>query len=147
MQTGWPGYYEDQDVRGCNRMKKFWQTLSSYVWWTHARGSVHYDVMVTIILLFIFIAPFKIDFNDKPAERIPHPKGIVAYPDGKNGLVFEVAASEVAASAAGGKEPDAVKADLSRAIAPYAGNVELVRYEAVKDRGKVSLYRVWILRR
>ncbi len=128
-------------------MKKFLQTLSSYVWWTHARGSVHYDVMVTVILLFIFIAPFKIDFNDKPAERIPHPTGIVAYPDGKNGLVFEVAASEVAASAVGGKEPDAVKADLSRAIAPYAGNVELVRYEAVKDRGKVSLYRVWILRR
>jgi hypothetical protein len=133
--------------KGARKMKKFWQTLSSYVWWTHARGSLHYDVMVTVILLFIFIAPFKIDFNDKPAERIPHPTGIVAYPDGKNGLVFEVAASEVAASAAGGKEPEAVKAALSRAIAPYAGDVELVRYEAVKDRGKVSLYRVWILRR
>ncbi len=123
-------------------MKKFWQTLSSYVWWTHARGSVHYDVMVTIILLFIFIAPFKIDFNDKPAERIPHPTGIVAYPDGERGLVFEVAASAVPS-----REPDAIKADLLRAIQPYAGNVELVRYEAVKDRGKVSLYRVWIHRR
>jgi hypothetical protein len=122
-------------------MKKFWQTLSSYVWWTHARGSVHYDVMVTIILLFIFIAPFKIDFNDKPAERIPHPTGIVAYPDGKNGLVFEVASSAVPS-----KDPDGIKADLLRAIEPYAGKAELIRYEAVKDRGKVSLYRVWIQR-
>jgi len=134
--------YNLKGVEGLPRMKKFWQTLSSYVWWTHARGSVHYDVMVTIILLFIFIAPFKIDFNDKPAERIPHPTGIVAYPDGERGLVFEVAASAVPS-----REPDAIKADLLRAIQPYAGNAELVRYEAVKDRGKVSLYRVWIHRR
>lgn len=123
-------------------MNKFWQILRSYIWWTHKRGSVHYDVMVTLILLFVFIAPFKIDFDDKPAERIPHPTGIVAYPDGEHGLVFEVASSAVSS-----KEPDAVKADLLRAIAPYAGNVEMVRYEAIKDRGKVSLYRVWIHRR
>jgi hypothetical protein len=134
--------YNLKGVEGLPRMKKFWQTLSSYVWWTHARGSVHYDVMVTIILLFIFIAPFKIDFNDKPAERIPHPTGIVAYPDGERGLVFEVAASAVPS-----REPDAIKADLLRAIQPYAGNAELVRYEAVKNGGKVSLYRVWIHRR
>ena len=123
-------------------MKKFWQILCSYVWWTHERGSVPYDVMVTLILLFIFIAPLKIDFDDKPAERMPHPTGIVAYPDGERGLVFEVSSSAVPS-----KEPDAVKADLLRAIEPYAGKVELVRYEAVKDRGNVSLYRVWIHRR
>ena len=123
-------------------MKKFWQILSSYIWWTHERGSVHYDVMVTLILLFVFIAPFKIDFDDKPAERIPHPTGIVAYPDGEHGLVFEVAASLVPS-----REPDSVKADLLRAIEPYAGKVDFVRYEAVKDRGRVSLYRVWIRKR
>ena len=123
-------------------MKKLWQILSSYIWWTHERGSVHYDVMVTLILLFIFIAPFKIDFDDKPAERIPHPTGIVAYPDGEHGLVFEVAPSLVS-----GTERDGVKADLMRAIEPYAGNVDFVRYEAVKDRGRVSLYRVWIRKR
>ena len=123
-------------------MKKIWQVISSYIWWTHARGSVHYDVMVTVILLFVFIAPFKIDFNDKPAERIPHPTGIVAYPDGQQGLVFEVAASAVP-----GKEPDAIKEDLLRAIEPYSGEAELVRYEAIKEHGKVALYRVWIHRR
>lgn len=123
-------------------MKKFWQILSSYIWWTHERGSVHYDVMVTLILLFVFIAPFKIDFDDKPAERIPHPTGIVAYPDGEHGLVFEVAPSLVPS-----REPDSVKADLLRAIEPYAGKVDFVRYEAVNDRGRVSLYRVWIHRR
>lgn len=123
-------------------MKRIWQVLSSYVWWTHGRGSVHYDVMVTLILLFIFIAPFKIEFNDKPAERMPHPTGIVAYPDGQHGLVFEVASSAVPS-----KEPDAVKGDLSRAIEPYAGKADIVRYEAVREHGKVSLYRVWIQRR
>ena len=120
-------------------MKNFWQILSSYIWWTHERGSVHYDVMVTLILLFVFIAPFKIDFDDKPAERIPHPTGIVAYPDGAQGLVFEVAPSLVPS-----KEPDGIRTDLLRAIEPYAGNVELVRYEVIKDRGRISLYRAWI---
>lgn len=123
-------------------MKKIWQVVSSYVWWTHARGSVHYDVMVTLILLFVFIAPFKIEFNDKPAERIPHPTGIVAYPDGQQGLVFEVASSAVSS-----KEPDAIKAELLRTIEPYSGEAELVRYEAIREQGKVVLYRVWIQRR
>ncbi|EQD43830.1 hypothetical protein B1A_15449, partial [mine drainage metagenome] len=35
-------------------MKKI---LRSYIFWTYQRGSAHYDVMVTLILLFIFVSP------------------------------------------------------------------------------------------
>jgi len=31
--------------------------LRSYFFWTYERGSFHYDVMVTLILAFIFITP------------------------------------------------------------------------------------------
>ena len=53
-----------------------WQTLKSYFWWTHPRGNFHYDVMVSLILLFIFITPHFVNFNDKPIERVPHPTGV-----------------------------------------------------------------------
>ena len=49
------------------------KTIKGYIWWTHERGSFHYDVMVTIILLFIFLAPRFIDFRDKPPARNSHP--------------------------------------------------------------------------
>ena len=47
--------------------------LKSYIWWTYDRGTIHYDVMVTLILLFIFLAPRFIDFRDKPAGPGMHP--------------------------------------------------------------------------
>ena len=41
-------------------MKKIFR---SYVFWTYQRGSAHYDVMVTLILLFIFVSPRFINFT------------------------------------------------------------------------------------
>ena len=52
-------------------MGKVSQTIKGYLWWTYPRGSVHYDVMVTVILAFIFLAPLWINFRDKPQERPP----------------------------------------------------------------------------
>src|SRR5438270_9152919 len=75
----------------------FFRTFSSYVWWTHARGSIHYDVMVTLILLFLFLAPYKIDFRDKPAAPLRHPNQVTAYSDARGGVVYEVPAAAVAA--------------------------------------------------
>jgi hypothetical protein len=49
------------------------KTIKGYIWWSYERGSFHYDVMVTIILLFIFVAPRFIDFRDKPPAQNPHP--------------------------------------------------------------------------
>jgi hypothetical protein len=44
--------------------------LRSYLWWTYERGSFHYDVMVTLILIFMFVSPRLIDFKDKPVETV-----------------------------------------------------------------------------
>jgi hypothetical protein len=122
-------------------MGRIGQTIRSYIWWTYDRGSVPYDIMVTLILAFIFVTPLFVNFKDKPVERVPHPTGVVVYPDGAN-LVYEVGAAAVSASHSASVEPD-----LLRVIEPIAGEVSIVRYEPIRDhRGRVTAYKVWVTR-
>ena len=44
--------------------------LKNYFYWTYPRGNFHYDVMVTLILLFMFVSPWVIDFKDRPVETV-----------------------------------------------------------------------------
>lgn len=122
-------------------MRHFWETVKSYIWWTYNRGSVHYDVMVTIILLFIFLTPRAI-FRDKPVERRPHQSEVVVQSDGHDGFIYEVDAAAVK-----GKSDDDVRQDLLSVIEPIAGEVDIASYEAVKDAlGHVTMYRVRVQR-
>ncbi len=122
-------------------MAALWRTIRSYIWWTHPRGSFHYDVMVTIILLFIFLAPRWLNFKDKPTERTPHQTGVVVSPDGQ-GLVFQVDAAAVS-----GRDEASVRAGLLRVIEPIAGEVDLLRYEPIKDSsGRTTAYKAWVQR-
>ena len=53
-------------------MSKFGQTVKGYIWWTYPRGSVPYDIMVTVILAFIFLTPLWVTSatNRRSAHRI-----------------------------------------------------------------------------
>jgi hypothetical protein len=44
--------------------------LASFLWWTYPRGSLEYDVMVAIILAFIFLTPPRV-FRDQPRPAAP----------------------------------------------------------------------------
>jgi hypothetical protein len=93
--------------------------------------------MVTLILAFIFLTPRSV-FKDSPNHRPTHPNEIVVKPDGPNAFVYELAASNVAA-----QESD-TEAALKRVLEPVAGNVEISRYEELRDTsGKLTGYRVW----
>ncbi|HUQ50194.1 MAG TPA: hypothetical protein VM056_05715 [Terriglobales bacterium] len=112
-----------------------WKTIKGYIFWTYDRGGLHYDVMVTMILAFIFISPHYIDFNDKPVERTPHQSGVIVNPDGQDGFVYEIPAAAV------GSAPN-VEAALLRVIEPIAGEVTLVETRMVTDAaGRVVMYR------
>ena len=120
-----------------------WRTIRSFILWSHERGSVQYDVMVTLILLFVFFSPRFIHFNDTPVERNPHPTGVLVYgdPDG-NGLVYEVNSKAVQPGDAAGLE-----AQLVRIIEPISGEISITKYEPVMDKkGKVLSYKVWVNR-
>jgi hypothetical protein len=123
-------------------MKGIWRTIRSYILWSYERGTIQYDVMVTLILLFVFLSPLWIDFNDKPIERNPHPTGVVVLPDAGGGFIYEIQAA-----AAPGKDPAAVQDELLHIIEPIAGEVSISKVEAVRDKsGRVLTYKVWIER-
>jgi len=115
----------------------FGQTIKSYILWTHPRGGLHYDVMVTLILAFIFLTPRSL-LKDSPINRPVHPNEILVKPDGPNAFVYVVAASNLPA-----QESD-IQAALKRVLESIAGKIEVSRYEELRDTsGKLTGYRVW----
>ena len=128
-------------------MSRLGRTIRGYILWTYQRGSLHYDILVTLILLFIFLAPLRIDFKDKPQERVSHPTGVLVTQDGTN-LIYQV---EAAARDQHGQlivSENDPEAGLHRVIEGIAGEVEILRYERVRDRsGKVVAYKAWVKRR
>jgi hypothetical protein len=123
-------------------MKSAWGTIRSYILWQHERGTLHYDIMVTLILIFVFFAPRVINFNDKPRQMNPHLTGIVVNSDGAGGLIYQIDGEVVAPG-----DEAAVRTELLKVIKPISGEVSIVRYEAVADRqGQVQGYRVWVKR-
>src|SRR6266566_6659978 len=111
--------------------------LKGYLFWTYDRGSFHYDVMVTVILAFIFVAPRFINFKDQPAGALPHPTSIAVTLDGK---MYQVDASAVDA-----QDEGMVRANFERLLRPIAGAVALERVEPVRDGvGHIVAYRAWI---
>ena len=119
-------------------MRKFGKTLRGYFWWTYARGSVHYDVMVTLILAFIFLGPIWINFRDRPQERPPHQTEVVVQQEG-DGLVYKVDASAVRA----GSDAD-IRDSLMRILEPLSGEIAIDRYREIRDGNhRVVAYKVW----
>lgn len=98
--------------------------------------------MVTLILLFIFVTPLFVNFKDKPAERKPHPTGVVVIPDKDSGFIYQVQANAVK-----GSSDAEIRSDLLSVIEPIAGEVKIVRYEPTPDvNGKIASYKVWVHR-
>lgn len=128
-----------------DRMTPIWRTVRNYVLWSYERGTIHYDVMVTLILVFILFSPRWINFNDKPVERNPHRSEVVITPDGKGGLIYQVSGAAIASSASSPSQDfRQLRGELLRVIEPISGEVNITRIEPVLDRsGHVLNYKVW----
>lgn len=123
-------------------MNGAWRTIRSYVLWQHERGTLHYDIMVTLILIFIFFSPRVINFNDKPIARNPHPTDVVVSTDAQGHLLYQVEASAVTPG-----DDRAIRDQLLRIIEPISGAVSIVSYETVADgKGRVQSYKVLVKR-
>jgi hypothetical protein len=120
-------------------MNAVWRTIRGYILWSYERGTIQYDVMVTLILLFVLLSPYWINFKDKPVERNPHPTGVVVVPDVAGGFIYQIEGSAIL-----GKDEPAIRAELLRIIEPISGEVSITRYETVRDRsGRILGYKVW----
>ena len=123
-------------------MNAIWRTIRGYILWSYERGTLHYDIMVTLILIFVFFSPYWINFNDKPIARNSHPTGVVVTTDAQGELVYEINASGIKAG-----DDFSVRDQLLDVIESISGEVSIVKYEAVTDRkGKVQGYRVVVRR-
>lgn len=124
------------------------QVMRSYFFWTYERGSFHYDVMVTLILVFMFGAPFVIDFKDRPVETVAlHASEVLVKEAGRAGnssrFIYQVRAEDMG----GAKTETELQAAILRIVEPISGEVTLERYEPVTDaQGKVIAYNAWVVR-
>ncbi len=119
-------------------MSRIWRTIKGYIFWTYERGSFHYDVMVTLILVFVFVAPRFIDFKDQPTELLG--SGITVTSHGAQGKIYQVDASQVDA-----QDEAMVRVNFERLLRPLAGPVSIERIEAVRDKkGRIVAYRAWV---
>jgi hypothetical protein len=123
-------------------MKRIGKIIYGYLFWTYERGSFHYDVMVTLILAFVFLGPYFINFKDEPVQQVPHQIGVVIRPDGKSGFYYEIDATAVH-----GTDDVSIRQDLLRVIEPIAGEVEIAGYDLMRGpQGDVTGYRVHVVR-
>ena len=124
-------------------MNGVFRTIRSYILWQHERGTLHYDIMVTLILIFLFFSPRVINFNDKPVPHDPHLTDVVVTPDGQGGMVYQVPASALTPG-----DDESVRTQLLHIIQPISGEVAIVNYEALRDGNRpVQGYRVWVKRK
>ncbi len=117
------------------------QILSSYFYWTYRRGSFHYDIMVTLILLFIFVTPHLWDYGAKPslAAGPLHPFQVVSS---GRGVIITVQASDVNVPA--GASSRQVKNALRKAIEPVTGDdVFVEHWVTVTDAQGNLAWKVW----
>jgi hypothetical protein len=123
----------------------------NYFFWTYERGSFHYDVMVTLILLFLFVSPHFIDFHDRPVETVALRSSEVLVKEagtsgGSSRFIFQIRADEQGGPQEGQSNEER-EAAILRVVEPISGEVTLQRYEPVKDsHGKVVAYDAWVTR-
>jgi hypothetical protein len=119
------------------------QVLKSYFYWTYTRGSFHYDVMVTLILAFIFITPWLWDYGDKPRSTALNTQPMVVTGDGAHGVIVTLTASDVNVPPA--SSDAAIKKALKKAMEPVLGDSMFVeRWQLTRDpNGNPVSWKVW----
>jgi hypothetical protein len=121
------------------------QVLKSYFYWTYPRGSFHYDVMVTLILLFIFVTPFFWNYGARPSRPGGLQDPIQVVGNDGHGMIFTVSAADVHIP------PNAslreVRQALRTAVLPLTGDAVFVdRWETVTDSQGHLAWKIWVHR-
>ncbi len=126
-------------------MTGIWRTIRDYIFWSYERGTIQYDIMVTLILLFVFLSPRLLNFKDKPVEHNPHRTGVAVVPDGQGGLIYQIEAAAVGQAV--GNDDSVIRGELLQIIEPISGEVSITKVESVRDgSGRILSYKVWVAR-
>ena len=109
------------------------------LFWTYERGTWQYDIMVILILAFIFLTP-RSWFRDRPVSPVPSAAVVLLLNDSAQ-KVYQLHSSLVKPEADG-----SVAASAQRILEAHTGkSVEVIRVEpALDSRGQVVSYAVWV---
>ncbi len=125
-------------------MKKI---LKSYFYWTYPRGSFHYDVMVTLILAFIFITPHLWNYGDKPSNAAGPLHPIQVSGNGGHEFIVTVRAEDVSVPLDTRASYAVVRKALRRAIEPVTGDAVFVdNWITARDEQGNPVWKVWVRR-
>jgi hypothetical protein len=107
--------------------------------WTYERGSWQYDVMVILILSFIFLTP-RSWFKDQP-QPVPSASDVVLLRNDNTQQVYQLSAALINTSTDGTLEHGA-----ERVLSRFTGKpMRVLRIEASRDSsGQVVSYAVWV---
>lgn len=108
------------------------------LFWTYERGTWQYDIMVALILGFIFLTP-RAWFNDQP--KPPGVSGVVLVSANDHEKVYQLQAALIDA-----KADEAIRTGVERIIQSYVGkSVHITQIKPETDaRGEVVSYAVWV---
>ena len=118
---------------------RFVSAIYRGLFWTYERGTWQYDIMVVLILLFIFLVPREW-FHDKPAAPPPS-SDVVLLLDDQTQKVYRLRATLIDATS-----DETVAKGCQRVLRNVTGKSwQITRIEpAVDSRGQVVSYAVWV---
>ena len=114
-------------------MQGVWREIWGFIFWTHERGGLRYDIMVGLILAFIFLIPRSF-FKDRPPP--PAAQQIMSLEGG----TFRLDAKLLA------RESRNMQDAARRLLRAYTGRpVKVLRLDPMFDEnGRIEAYQVWI---
>src|SRR3990170_623444 len=121
---------------------KFGAAIYRGLFWTYERGTWQYDVMVALILPFIFLTP-RTWFHDQP--NLPEASGVVLLSSNPHEKVYQLRAALLELEQET-KAEDAIRKGAERVLQSYTGKpVQITRIKPEMDaRGEVVSYAVWV---
>ena len=125
---------------------KFGAAIYRGLFWTYERGTWQYDVMVALILAFIFLTPRTL-FHDQPnvQPNLPQASGVVLVSSNDHEKVYQLRAAllELEEDA---KAEEAIRKGVERVLKTHIGKaVRITQIKPEMDaRGEVVSYAVWV---
>lgn len=118
-------------------MSKVFRTLWGFIFWTYERGSWQYDVMVLLILAFIFLTPPRL-FHDRPtlteARQVVEVRGL------------EGTGYRIEAHLLGSRNNRSLELNAEQILEQVTNRpLTIRRIEPVLDaKGRIQAYTVWV---
>lgn len=120
-------------------LRRAGSTVKGFLLWHYERGSWQYDVMVALILAFIFLLPTRY-FHDQPVYGVQLRGDVVRLGSDSSGVHYRVSAKLLASY-----DDNPERAAEQVLTANLGHPASIARIEEVRDpEGLVTWYDVWV---